>query len=156
MPRVAVFLLLLAAVALAGCGGSKKAATTDSTVATPDPGACAAVEHNIALVSQLVSGSVELMTQSVHPKQLAKRAGDTQRNLLYAANVLAQQSVPSSLEPAQRQLVAGLRAFAADFGRAQKAVERNDLPTAARDLVDRPALAKVQAATRTIDRACTG
>jgi hypothetical protein len=155
MPRAAVFLLLVA-VPLAGCGGKKSAAPANTTIATVHPASCADLERNIALVSQLVSGSVELMTQSVHPKQLAKRAGDTRRNLAYAANVLAQEQVPPSLEPAKRQFVAGLRAFSADFGRAQKAVERNDLRTAAVALVDRPALAKVKAATRAIDRACTG
>lgn len=155
MSRAAVVLVLLAVVAT-GCGGKKHAAPADSTTAASDPAACAQLEHNVALVSQLISGSVELMTQSVHPKQLAKRAGDTRRNLAYAANVLAQEQVPPSLEPAKRQFVAGLRAFSADFGRAQKAVERNDLRTAAVALVDRPALAKVKAATRTIDRACAG
>jgi hypothetical protein len=153
MPRAAVC-LLLAAAALAGCGGKQSAAPTASTSASPDPAACATLERNIALVSQLVSASVEVMTQSVHPQQLARRAGETRRNLAYAASVLARQQVPSSLGPAKRQLVAGLRAFAADFGRAQKAVARNDLQAAAFALVDRPALAKVKAATRSIDRAC--
>jgi hypothetical protein len=155
MSRAAVVVLLLA-VAAAGCGGKKHAAPAGTTTAATDPASCARLERNIALVSQLISGSVELMTQSVHPKQLAKRAGDTQRNLAYAADVLAREQVPASLEPAKRQFVAGLRAFSADFGRAQQAVARNDLRTAALALVDRPALAKVKAATRTIDRACAG
>ena len=52
------------------------------------------------------------------------------------------------------QLVFGLRQFAADFGRAQRSAARNDLATAATQLVDRPALANVTAATQAIDRAC--
>jgi hypothetical protein len=49
-----------------------------------------------------------------------------------------------------------LRDFAADFGRAQRAVQRDDLRAASQALVDRPALAKVTEATRAIDRACGG
>ena len=161
--------LLLLAIALAGCGGGSKAAapptpaTTAGTTTAPAPkpftsvldiAACNELESRIQVVSQLVSASVEVMTQSVHPKQLAKRAGDTRDNLLYAAHVLAQIVVPKSLVHAQQSLTAGLRQFAADFGRAQTSVRHNNLAKAARQLVDKPALAKVSAAAGTIDRAC--
>jgi hypothetical protein len=136
------------------------ATTTTTTPAPPtltsagDRAACNELETNIRIVSQLISGSVEALTHSIHPKQLAKRTGDTQKNLLFASSVLASIGAPPSLVPARAQLVVGLRQFAADFGRARRSVERNDLPTAARQLVDRPALANVTAATQTIDRAC--
>ena len=55
-----------------------------------DIAACDELETKIGIVSQLVSSSVEVMTQSVHPKQLAKRAGATRDNMLYAAHVLDQ------------------------------------------------------------------
>jgi hypothetical protein len=159
-PAAHLLLLTVLAAGLAGCGGKKSAAPVSTATGTPtltsasDRTACGQLEANIRLVSQLVSGGVEAMTHSLRPKQLAKRTGDTQKYLAYAANVLATLDVPGSLVPAQHQLVAGLRAFAADFGHAQRSVRRNDLATAARQLVDRPALAKVSAATEKIDRAC--
>lgn len=159
MRRGAVHVLAVgaAAAALGGCGGKSSAPTTSSTappLSASDAAACNQLETNIRAVSQVVSSSVEAMTQSLHPKQLARRTGYAERNLLYSAKVLSQISVPSSLAEPQRQLVAGLRRFAGDFGRAQKSVARNDIPTAARQLVDRPALAEVRAATTKIDRVC--
>jgi hypothetical protein len=62
--------------------------------------------------------------------------------------------VPASLATARRNLVVGLNSFAADFGKAKASVQRGDIATAAQQLVDRPALAKVSSATKTIDRAC--
>src|SRR4051812_37293776 len=161
-------LLLLVALAVTGCGGGGTAAppptaTSAATTTAPAPkpftsvldiAACNELEAKIQIVSQLVSSSVEVMTQSVHPKQLAKRAGATRDNLLYAAHVLAQIVVPKSLVQAQQNLTAGLRQFAADFGRAQTSVRHGNIARAARQLVDKPALAKVTAATGTIDRAC--
>ena len=70
--------------------------------------------------------------------------------------MLTSIEAPKPLVAAKRQLVAGLRLFAADFGRAQISVEHDDIATAAQQLVDRPALAKVTTATQTIDRACGG
>ncbi len=170
-----IALAVALALALAGCGGKTATRTVIKTVpvtTTPVPvttppapaaptltsaadiAACNELETNIRIVSQLISGSVEALTHSIHPKQLAKRTGDTQKNLLFAANVLASIGTPPSLVAARGRLVLGLRQFAADFGRAQKSVARNDLPAAAKQLVDRPALANVSAATQAIDKAC--
>jgi hypothetical protein len=160
MRRGAVHVLAVgaAAAALGGCGGKSSAPATTSTAPPPlsasDAAACSQLEANIRAVSQLVSSSVEAMTQSLHPKELARRTGYAERNLLYSATVLSQIAVPGSLVEPRRELAAGLRRFAGDFGRAQKSVARNDIPTAARQLVDRPALAKVKAATTKIDRVC--
>src|SRR5258708_28977568 len=101
MRRSARFALLAFVLAVAGCGGAKSAAppttaTSGATTTAPAPkpftsvldiAACNELETKIQIVSQLISSSVEVMTQSVHPKQLAKRAGDTRDNLLYAAHV---------------------------------------------------------------------
>lgn len=163
MRRQAVYLLAVTALAavLAGCGGkSSSPAPTTTAAAAPtltsasDLASCNALETSVRVVSQIVSNSVEAMTQSLHPRQLAKRTGDTQKNLLYAANLVSRIVPPRSLVQAQRQLIVGLRLFAADFGRAQKSVARNDMAKASRQLVDRPALAKLKAATKKIDRAC--
>jgi hypothetical protein len=115
---------------------------------------CAELETKIRLVSQVVSGSVELMTQSLHPKELARQTGLAQQNITYAAGALELMRVPAPLEKARRNLVVGLNSFAEDFGKAKASVKRGDIATAARLLVDRPALAKVSSATKKIDRAC--
>lgn len=152
MTRLACYLLL--AVLLAGCGGKQKAASPTTTATPVDTAACNQLEGYIRLVSQVISGSVEVMTQSTHPKELAQRTAATQRNLTTAANVLERLSLPPGLDAARRQLVRGLRLFSADFGRARVSVARDDLATAARQLVDRRALTLVSDATAKIDRAC--
>ena len=152
MTRLACCLLL--AVVLTGCGGKKHGAAPTTTAAPVDVASCNQLEGYIRLVSQVVSQSVEAMTQSTHPKVLAERAAATQRNLSTAADGLGRVGVPPSLDTARNQLIQGLRLFSADFGRAAASVRRDDLPTAARQLVDRRALTLVRGATARIDRAC--
>jgi hypothetical protein len=120
-----------------------------------DRAECAVLETKLRAVSQLVSASVELMTQSLHPPELARRTGDTQRNLLYAASVIELLRVPDPAAASRRRFVVGLRRFAGDFGRAKKSVERGDIRAAAQQLVDKPALAEVSSATKRIDRICS-
>jgi hypothetical protein len=144
----------LAVLPLAGCGGKNKAAPTTTRAAPVDAAACSQLEGYIRLVSELVSSSVEAMTQSTRPKELARRTGATQRNLAVAADALERLQLPPSLDQARRQLVRGLRLFSADFGRARASVARGDLATAAQQLVDRQALTLVKDATAKIDRAC--
>ena len=129
-------------------------APTTTRAAPVDVAACNQVENYIRLVSQVVSSSVEAMTQSTHPPELAARTGATQRNLTAAADVLERLQLPVSLDQARRQLVRGLRLFSVDFGRARASVAHGDLATAAHQLVDRRALRLVSGATAKIDRAC--
>lgn len=150
--------------ALAGCGGEQATAPpppTTTTVPTQptltsasDRAMCVELETKIRLASQVVSGSVELMTQSLHPKELARRTGEAQQNVLYAAGALELMRVPAPLATARRNLVVGLRSFADDFGHARTAVAHGDIAGAAQQLRDPAALAKVAAATKRIDRAC--
>jgi hypothetical protein len=155
------------AAALAGCGHNASApASTASPPAAPPPppaptltsasdlAACNELQTNIRIISSLISSSVEAMTQSLHPKQLAKRAGNTRRNLLYSAAVLSKIDPPASLLGARNHLVHGLRAFATDFGRAERSVASGDMAAASTELVDRPALAEVTQATSLIDKSC--
>ena len=154
-------------LALAGCGGKQASDTKPTTTAPPpattvaptltspsDRAACAVLQTKIRDVAALVSGSVELMTQSLHPQELAQRTGEAQRNLLLAAGSLDLMRVPRPLVTARRRLVIGLQSFAADFGRARSAVVRNDMATAARDLSDPRSLSNVAAATKQINRLC--
>ena len=137
-----------------------KPATTTAPAPPPtltslaDLAACNVLQRNIAYVSQVVSQSVDFITQSLHPKQLAQRTGVGRRNLLYAADLLRRTPAPTSLRRAKASLVGALRSFAADFLRAQHSVARKDLAKAAFELVDRPAVAKISAATKKINRAC--
>jgi hypothetical protein len=156
-------------LALAGCGHRSAAPGSTTTAPPPAPpappppptltsaadrAACSDLQANIGLVSELISGSVEAMTQSLHPKQLAARTGYARKNLLISARAFAKLHAPPALRASQRELVAGLRAYAADFGRAQKSVARNDMATAAQQLADPRALAKVRASTTAISHAC--
>ena len=98
------FVQAVVVLALAGCGG-KEAATPPVTTATApstftsaaDRAMCSELQTKVRLVSQVVSGSVELMTQSLHPKELARRTGEAQRNILYAAGALELMRVPRAL-----------------------------------------------------------
>jgi hypothetical protein len=176
--------LALLVLALAACGGTSgtrvvtvtapATTLTAPTATTPAPAttlavpsgptlealadreACNELQTNIRIASQLVATSAQEITHSLHPKQLARHTGDTRRNLLFAANVLSSIEAPASLVPAKKQLVAGLRRFAADFGRAQRSVAAGSIAKAAQQLVDRPALAQVTTATQTIEHACGG
>jgi hypothetical protein len=173
MRRVVIFGSIVLMVA--GCGGKKHAAVTQPTVvvtqttATQPPStttkaptltsasdrqACAVLLVKIRDVAALVSGSVELMTQSLHPKELARRTGEAQRNVLLAAGSLDLMRVPRPLTTARSRLVIGLQGFAADFGRAKAAVARNDMATAARQLSDPRSLANVAAATKRVNQLC--
>src|SRR5438045_9155460 len=124
-PALAVLAPVALAAALAGCGGKGSATSAPPSTATaaaptatapagpllssPDElAACNELEKNIRIVSQLIASSAEALTHSLHPKQLAKRTGDTRRNLLLAAQVLAQIQPPPSLEGAKNRLVHGL------------------------------------------------
>src|SRR4051794_16311422 len=104
----------LIVIALAGCGGKTKAAPTTTRAAPVDAAACAQLEGYIRLVSQVISSSVEAMTQSTRPKELARRTGATQRDLAAAADALERLQLPPSLDRPRRQLVRGLRRFSAD------------------------------------------
>jgi hypothetical protein len=166
--------LLLSAGLLAGCGSKAASPPTTDTAAPPattqppvttyplgpvftsasDIAACAELEHTIQAVSQLVSTSTEAITQALHPAQLAKLTGQAQQSLVYSAKVIQIVDAPKALVGSQRQLVQGLRMFAADFGRAKASTANGDIATAAAQLVDRPALMKIQLSSKRIDKLC--
>ena len=168
--------VLAAAGLLAGCGGksSSPPPATDTNAAAPtttttrtqtfpsgpvftsasDVAACAELERTIQTVSQFVGSSTEAITQAVHPAQLAKLTGNAQQSLIYSAKVIALVDAPKALVPAQRQLISGLRLFAADFGRAKASTANGDIAAAAQQLVDRRALGMIQASTKKIDKLC--
>jgi hypothetical protein len=155
---------LLVASSLAGCGGSGVDASTSTAPATTAAtrtaseyvAACARLQSTIVSISQLVTGTVDEITNSLHPKELARRAAEGERNVLFAARVLRSIAAPPTLVPARDRLVVGLREFARDLGRAHASVAHGDLAAAARQLADPAVLRKLASSTRTIARACGG
>jgi hypothetical protein len=174
MRRALLACLALTAL-LAGCGGGKQAATTVVPPPAPPPppppattapggptvtsaadiAACSELARNLRVVSQMTANSTEVLaTQSVHPKDLAKRVRDSQNVLLYAAKVMSLTDVPSSLTTTRARFVAAIRKFASDFGRARRAVLAGNMAAAASVLDDGPALQVLQASSRRIEKTC--
>jgi hypothetical protein len=175
MRLVGLACLLVLAGLGAGCG-SKSAAPPTTTQAAPpattqppatttfpagpvftsasDVAACAELERTIQNVSQLVSTSTEAITQALHPAQLAKLTGNAQQSLVYSAKVIEIVDAPKPLVGSQRQLVQGLRMFAADFARAKRSTANGDIAQAASQLLDPPALRKIQVSAQRIDKLC--
>jgi hypothetical protein len=143
---------LAVSVLVAGCGGGKHdpAATTRPVSAV----ACGEVVLDVRFISQLISNNVESMAHSLHPKQLARRTGTAQQGLLVAVRLVKRFHAPPQLARPRAQLVDGLRRYAADYGRARRAVLKDDMATASQELADPTALAEVKKATKTIDRIC--
>jgi hypothetical protein len=164
MPRrvLAIAATLVLAAIVAGCGGAKHtppapttaAATTTTTTSVAGTVSCKEIELDVGFISQLISNTVESITNSLHPKQLAHRTGVGRQSLLVAARLVERFHPPPSLALARTQLVHGLRRFAADFGRAQRSVQKNDIAKASQQLNDPAALAGVRRATAAIDRVC--
>jgi hypothetical protein len=159
-PLVAVAAALAAAAIAAGCGGANRtptaptSASSTTVTSTADATACDEVELDVRFISQLISNTVEAITNSRHPKQLARRTGVGQQSLLVAVRLIDRFDAPPSLATPRAQLEHGLRRYAADFGRAQRSVAKNDIAEASRQLSDPVALAEVRRATAAIDRAC--
>jgi anion-transporting ArsA/GET3 family ATPase len=162
-PATVICCALATAVLVAGCGGKKQAAssTTTSTATTKsvpvtaaEVAACKELGRNLQIVTTMTSNSVQLLTNSLHPKELAQNVQVTQQSLLYGAKVIGLLSLPSNLSHPRDQFVAGIRLYAADFGRAQKAVQRKDLAAAAKEMQDPVALGRVANATAKLTKIC--
>jgi|SRR5215467_782079 len=153
-------LLLAVAVAVAGlaagCGGGSHPPTTTRTTTAPHVSAtaCGELQLDVQFISQLIENSVEAMATSVHPKQLAHRTAAGQQSLLVAVRLVQRFKAPPALVRPRMQLADGLSRYAADFGRARKAVAKNDMATASAQLNDQKALGEVKAATKTINHTC--
>ena len=166
-------LCLVPLVLAAGCGGGKKASTTvlpppstelePTTTASTAPtltsaediAACNVLARNLRVVSQMITTSTEIMTtQSVHPKDLARRVGESRKVLLYAARIMELTDVPASLARTRTQFVSSIRSFAADFAKAKAYVSRKDMARAATVMRDQEALNKLAASSRRIEQTC--
>src|SRR4051812_40507086 len=139
--------VLASAGLLAGCGGkTETAATPTPTIATATPtpsptpaftsakdlAACSALEQTVQAASLIVGHTTEGITQATNPKELAEKVGIAQKSLLDSAKVVELPRPPQPLVSSQRQFVAGLRMFAADFGRGKLAAAKGDMDSATR------------------------
>jgi hypothetical protein len=170
MPIFRTACLLTVLAALAGCGGDAdppSAATPTATAApaqTPAPtpaftrandiAACGQLEQAVQAVSQLIGHTTEGITQALNPKELAEKVGTAQHSLLDSADLVMLVRPPKRLEGSQRRFVAGLRMFAADFGRGKVSAAKGDMAKATEQLTDEKALRKIQVSAKRIDDLC--
>ncbi len=169
MRLLSLWCVLAFASLVAGCGGGSDSprpakATVAAATATPSPAptftapndiaACAQLEQAIAAISELISHTTEGITQALHPKDLAEKMGTAQRSLVDSAKLLAIVTPPEPLADSHRQLMKGLRMFAADFGRSKASAAKGDVQKASEQTVDEDALRKIQTSAKRIDDRC--
>ncbi len=169
---------VLAAVALAGCGGKAASppsdtATPAAAVATPTPtptvelskgpdpltsdadlAACSQLERAVQAVSALVGHTTEGITQAQRADELAKTTGTAQSSLLDSAKLIELVPATPALIGSQHRLADALRMFAADFGRAKASALKGDMNKAAEQTVDEKALRRMQVSVKRIDDLC--
>jgi hypothetical protein len=155
---------LLLAPTLAGCGGgastgSSTAAAGSTGAAAPaiaaaDRPACALLFARLQRVTVALSTSSELIARSANKEELGRRIAVEQQQLERSAALMAGGPVPAPLVDADGELVAALRAFAADFARARKPAARGDFQAAADAMTDPPVVQRIVRASKTIEDAC--
>jgi hypothetical protein len=164
--RLAAGLTLLLTLAAAGCGSSTHATTPATTVGTTttaaatvtiapaDRPACAFLFARLQRVTIALQTSSDLIAHSLDKQQLARRIAIEQVQLQRSARLMAGGPVPAALAPANRDLVAALRAFSRDFGRAKGPAKQGDFRGATAAMTDRPVVQRILRASTTIERTC--
>jgi TolA-binding protein len=171
---VAAAAAVLGAATLAACTGTPagapaagpalSTATSTATSTAPSTGvvaidpadraACASLFARLQRVTAAIDGSSELIAQSVSAQDLSQRIAVEQVQLERSAQLMTQEPVPAPLAEADRRLVAALRGFAADFGRARVPAARGDFRAAAQAMTDPPLVQRILDAAKTIEDAC--
>jgi hypothetical protein len=153
--RILIAVLLVAA---AGCSSHQSAASPPAsskvTVAASDRQACAGLYANLQQVSAAIQGSSELIANSLDKSQLSERIAIEESQLQQSADLMERGPVPPGLEAADRDLVAALRAFSADFAKARGPATRGDFRAAAEAMTDTAVVQRILAASKTIEDAC--
>jgi hypothetical protein len=164
----------LAALALAGCGGSDKpaarhtpapeatvaATATAKPTATPIPLSAADQQLCVPLYARLqrvtlaLGSSSELIAQSESKEELATRIATEEQQLQRSARLMAAATVPAPLSAVNARMVRALRAFSRDFRRAKAPAARGDFQAAVTAMTDKPAVNRILAAATTIQHAC--
>ena len=126
-------------------------------VASVDPAdraACVSLFGRLQRVTTAIDGSSELIARSVSAADLSQRIAVEQVQLERSAQLMTAQPVPAALAAADQRLVAALREFAADFGRARAPAARGDFGAAAQAMTDPPVVQRILDAAKTIEDAC--
>lgn len=166
---------LLVLVMLAGCGGSaapRPTATPQAAAPTATPSAsgtptatpvaiapgeqpaCDLLFARLNRATLAISSSSELIAHAQNPKELSQRIKTQQQQLERSAQLLDAAVVPKALEDANRSLVAALKTFAGDFGKAYEPAAQGDFQGAVEAMTDRATIAKVLAASQVIEATC--
>jgi hypothetical protein len=154
----------LTALALAGCGGSHRAARSTRTPAPAAPARsvlpaadrqlCPLIYARLQRVTLALSSSSELIAQSENPRDLTRRITTEQQQLERSARLMAAGAVPAALRAPNGRMVRALRAFARDFGRARAPAARGDFSAAVAAMTDKPVVGRIVAAASALQRAC--
>jgi hypothetical protein len=150
--------LVLGAIALAGCGGGASATTTASptttALAVADRQACALLFARLQRVTVALQTSSELIAHSRNKGELGRRIAIEQVQLERSADLMREGPVPERLASADRRLVSALRALSQDFARARRPAARGDFQAAVDAMSDPQAISRIVSASKTIERAC--
>jgi hypothetical protein len=157
--RIAIgAVLLVGMTGLAGCGG------TDTTVAAPstttdglslhESQACALLYARLQRVTVALQAGSELVAHSRNPADLGRRIAIEQVQLERSADLMSAGPVPAGLVAANRRLVAALRTLSDDFARAKRPAAQGDLQAAVDAMSDPPAVRRIVAAAKAIERVC--
>jgi hypothetical protein len=127
---------------------------TPAAISAADRPACAALFARLQRVTLALSSSSELIAQSEDQTDLSGRIATEQQQLERSARLMDAAVVPGPLAGANRRLVAALRAYAHDFGRAKAPAERGDFQAAVQAMTDKPAVDRMLTAAKSIEDAC--
>lgn len=150
-------------IAVAGCGGGGGHASSSTappstptiTIAAGYRGACALLVARLGRVTAALTASSELTARSRNKRELTHRIRVEEVQLERSATLMSGGPIPPPLVPADRRLVASLRAFARDFGRARGPAARGDFAAAAAAMSDEPVVRRIVQTSKTIDAACS-
>jgi hypothetical protein len=124
-------------------------------IAPAERPACALLFARLQRVTIALQTSSDLIAHSLNKEQLGRRIAIEQVQLRRSAALMTGGPVPAALVAADRSLVASLRAFSSDFGRARIAAGRGDFRAATTAMGDAPVVHRILAASKTIESACT-
>lgn len=161
-------IITVVVLALAGCGGDKKPTASTPTpvpaeatrtpaaiaIAPEDRDACTLLYARLSRITSAVASSSELVAHSLDKQQLSRRIAIEEVQLRRSARLMAAGPTPAPLAPANRRLVAALRALSRDFARARTPAARGDFAAAAQAMSDPPLVQRIVRASQTIEDAC--
>lgn len=145
---------VLLATTVAGCGKDVSTGKTSASHPAAKPATCAQLYARLQQVTVAISASSELIANSLNPQQLSQRIAAEEKALSQSAEFMSAVQPPAALVPADQQLVAALRAFSADFARAEGPAARGDFQTAVAVMGDKTVVQKIVEASTTIENAC--